>query len=97
MIYVSSHNITLYIISNFFVLKGTHVPLILKWQNMGEKIEELIHPRGNVRRRLQNWDTEDQDFMERSEIDQHKSTFQMTDNVMMNEGALQQQIIKKRF
>ena len=29
--------------------------------------------------------------MERSEIDQHKSTFQMADNVMMNEGALQQQ------
>ena len=28
--------------------------------------------------------------MERSEIDQHKSTFQMADNVMMNEGALQQ-------
>ena len=28
--------------------------------------------------------------MERSEIDQHKSTFQMVDNVMMNEGALQQ-------
>ena len=29
--------------------------------------------------------------MERSEIDQHKSTFQMADNVMMNERALQQQ------
>ena len=29
--------------------------------------------------------------MERSEIDQHKSTFQMANNVMMNEGALQQQ------
>ena len=29
--------------------------------------------------------------MERSEIDQHKSTFQMVDNVIMNEGALQQQ------
>ena len=29
--------------------------------------------------------------MERSKIDQHKSTFQMADNVMMNEGALQQQ------
>ena len=29
--------------------------------------------------------------MERSEIDQHKSTFQMADNVMMNEEALQQQ------
>ena len=29
--------------------------------------------------------------MERSEIDQHKSTFQMADNVMMNKGALQQQ------
>ena len=29
--------------------------------------------------------------MERSEIDQHKSTFQMADNVMMNVGALQQQ------
>ena len=29
--------------------------------------------------------------MERSEIDQHKLTFQMADNVMMNEGALQQQ------
>ena len=29
--------------------------------------------------------------MERSEIDQHKSMFQMADNVMMNEGALQQQ------
>ena len=29
--------------------------------------------------------------MKRSEIDQHKSTFQMADNVMMNEGALQQQ------
>ena len=29
--------------------------------------------------------------MERSEIDQHKSTFQMVDNMMMNEGALQQQ------
>ena len=33
----------------------------------------------------------DQDFVERSEIDQHKLTFQMVDNVMMNEGALQQQ------
>ena len=32
----------------------------------------------------------DQDFVERSKIDQHKSTFQMVDNVMMNEGALQQ-------
>ena len=29
--------------------------------------------------------------MERSKIDQHKSTFQMADNVMMNKGALQQQ------
>ena len=29
--------------------------------------------------------------MERSEIDQHKSTFQMADNVMMNKRALQQQ------
>ena len=29
--------------------------------------------------------------MERSEIDQHKLIFQMADNVMMNEGALQQQ------
>ena len=29
--------------------------------------------------------------MERSEIDQHKSTFQMADNVMMNEEAFQQQ------
>ena len=29
--------------------------------------------------------------MERSEVDQPKSTFQMADNVMMNEGALQQQ------
>ena len=29
--------------------------------------------------------------MERSEIDQYKSTFQMADNMMMNEGALQQQ------
>ena len=28
--------------------------------------------------------------MERSEIDQHKSTVQMANNVMMNEGALQQ-------
>ena len=33
----------------------------------------------------------DQDFVKRSEIDQHKSTFQMADNVMMNEEALQQQ------
>ena len=33
----------------------------------------------------------DQDFVEQSEIDQHKSTFQMADNVMMNERALQQQ------
>ena len=29
--------------------------------------------------------------MEQSEIDQHKLTFRMADNVMMNEGALQQQ------
>ena len=29
--------------------------------------------------------------MERSEIDEHKSTFQMADNMMINEGALQQQ------
>ena len=29
--------------------------------------------------------------MERSKIDQHKSTFQMADNKMMNEGTLQQQ------
>ena len=29
--------------------------------------------------------------MERSEIDQYKSTFQMADNVMMNERTLQQQ------
>ena len=33
--------------------------------------------------------------MERSEIDQYKSTFQMADNVMMNEGALQQQGFRK--
>ena len=33
----------------------------------------------------------DQDFVERSKIDQHKSTFQMSNKVMMNEGALQQQ------
>ena len=33
--------------------------------------------------------------MERSEIDQHKSTFQMADNVMINEGALQQQGFRK--
>ena len=37
----------------------------------------------------------DQDFVERSEIDQHKSTFQMADNMMMNEGALQQQGFRK--
>ena len=29
--------------------------------------------------------------MKQSKIDQHKSTFQMADNVMMNEGDLQQQ------
>ena len=34
--------------------------------------------------------------MEQSEIDQHKSTFQMADNVMMNEGALQQQGFRKK-
>ena len=33
--------------------------------------------------------------MEQSEIDQHKSTFQMADNVMINEGALQQQGFRK--
>ena len=33
--------------------------------------------------------------MERSEIDQHKSTLQMADNVMMNKGALQQQGFRK--
>ena len=33
--------------------------------------------------------------MERSEIDQHKSTFQMADNMMMNKGALQQQGFRK--
>ena len=57
-VYVSSHNVTLYIISNFLVLKGTHAPLLLKRQNVGEKIEELIHPRGNIRRRPQNRDAE---------------------------------------
>ena len=51
VVYVSSHNVILYIISNFFVLKEIHAPLLLKQQNVGEKIEELIHPRGNVRRR----------------------------------------------
>ena len=58
VVYVSSHNVTLYIISNFFVLKGTHASLLLKRQNVGEKIEELIHPCGNVRRRPQNRDVE---------------------------------------
>ena len=58
MLVLTSHNVTFYIISNFFVLKGTHAPLLLKRQNVGEKIEELIHPRGNVRRRPQNRDVE---------------------------------------
>ena len=34
--------------------------------------------------------------MEQSEINQHKSTFQMADNVMMNEGALQQQGFREK-
>ena len=33
--------------------------------------------------------------MERSEIDQHKSTFQMADNVMMNKETLQQQVFRE--
>ena len=31
-----------------------------------------------------------------SEIDQHNATFQMADNVMMNEGALQQQGFREK-
>ena len=34
--------------------------------------------------------------MERSKIDQHKLIFQMADNVMMNEGALQQQGFREK-
>ena len=39
----------------------------------------------------------DQDFVERSEIDQYKSTFQMANNVMMNKEALQQQGFREEY
>ena len=87
MVYVSSHNVTLYIISNFIVLKRTHTPLLLKRQNVGEKIEELIHLRSNVRRRPQNRDAETKTSW--SEARLISTSLQMVDNVMMNEGALQ--------